>query len=235
MPPLKPLKKRPVARRKLSEIVFEQLIELIREEGYAPGDPLPTERELMETFGVGRPVVREALQRLEGMGMISIQHGERAKVRQLDMHALIQQLDVSARHLLSTSAESVDHLREARVFFETGLVRIVAERADADALERLRAALERMRTLRDAPRSEFIPADMAFHLEIARISGNPIYLAVAKAILEWMADYRRDMLRFKGTEVSIAEHERIFERVEQGDAEGAERAMRDHLTAAGGG
>ena len=66
------IKKRTIQRKKLSDIVFEQLIGLIQEENLQPGDQMPAERELMETFGVGRPVVREAMQRLAGMGMITI-------------------------------------------------------------------------------------------------------------------------------------------------------------------
>ena len=71
MPPMSEIKKRTIQRKKLSDIVFEQLITLIQEEGLEPGDQLPGERELMDTFGVGRPVVREAMQRLASKGMIS--------------------------------------------------------------------------------------------------------------------------------------------------------------------
>ena len=188
------IKKRLIQRKKLSDIVFEQLIDLIEEEGLQPGDQMPAERELMETFGVGRPVVREAMQRLAGMGMITIQHGERAKVGQVDMNSMIGQIDLAARHLLSSSAKNVDHLRQARTFFETGLVKIAAQKATTADVARLEVVLEKMR--KGLKTDEFIPADMEFHSEIARISGNPIYVAISRAILEWMADYREDMLRF---------------------------------------
>ena len=139
------IKKRLIQRKKLSDIVFEQLIDLIEEEGLQPGDQMPAERELMETFGVGRPVVREAMQRLAGMGMITIQHGERAKVGQVDMNSMIGQIDLAARHLLSSSAKNVDHLRQARTFFETGLVKIAAQKATTADVARLEVVLEKMR------------------------------------------------------------------------------------------
>lgn len=225
------IKKRLIQRKKLSDIVFEQLIDLIEEEGLQPGDQMPAERELMETFGVGRPVVSEAMQRLAGMGMITIQHGERAKVGQVDMNSMIGQIDLAARHLLSSSAKNVDHLRQARTFFETGLVKIAAQKATTADVARLEVVLEKMR--KGLKTDEFIPADMEFHSEIARISGNPIYVAISRAILEWMADYREDMLRFKGREMTVKEHEVILGFIKANDPSGAEKAMHDHLVERG--
>ena len=225
------IKKRLIQRKKLSDIVFEQLIDLIEEEGLQPGDHMPAERELMETFGVGRPVVREAMQRLAGMGMITIQHGERAKVGQVDMNSMIGQIDLAARHQLSSSAKNVDHLRQARTFFETGLVKIAAQKATTADVARLEVVLEKMR--KGLKTDEFIPADMEFHSEIARISGNPIYVAISRAILEWMADYREDMLRFKGREMTVKEHEVILGFIKANDPSGAEKAMHDHLVERG--
>lgn len=221
------IKKRTIQRKKLSDVVFEQLIDLIEEEKLQPGDQMPGERELMESFGVGRPVVREAMQRLAGMGMITIQHGERAKVGRVDMHSMINQIDLAARHLLSSSAKNVDHLRQAREFFETGLVKIAAQKATPADVARLELALAKMHKHKKT--DEFIPADMEFHAEIARISENPIYVAISHAILDWMADYREDMLRFKGREQTLKEHGIILEFIKANDAAGAEKAMHDHL------
>ncbi len=228
MPPMSEIKKRTIQRKKLSDIVFEQLITLIQEEGLEPGDQLPGERELMDTFGVGRPVVREAMQRLASKGMISIQHGERARVVKVDMNSMISQIDLAARHLLSSSTENVDHLREARLFFEMGLVKVAAQRASPEDIDRLNAAFFLMRKNLDS--EQFIPADMDFHQEIARISGNPIYLAVSQAILHWMADYRMDMLSYKNQQTALAEHQRILDRISAHDPDGAEQTMYDHLT-----
>jgi DNA-binding FadR family transcriptional regulator len=221
------IKKRLIQRKKLSDIVFEQLISLIEEENLQPGDQMPAERELMETFGVGRPVVREAMQRLAGMGMISIQHGERARVGRVDMDSMIGQIDLAARHLLSSSAENVDHLRQARALFETGLVKLAAEKASDEDVAALEAIVARMHAFRDS--DDFILIDMAFHGEIARISGNPIYIAISRAILDWMADYRREMLRFKEREQTLREHESIVACIKARDPAAAERAMSDHL------
>lgn len=224
------LKKRPIARKKLSDAVFDQLIAMVRDEGYKPGDQMPAERDLMDAFGVGRPVVREAMQRLAGMGMITIQHGERARVEQVDLDSVLNQIDLPARHLLSSSTQNVAHLHEARVFIEAGLVRLAAERATEPDLDGLRRAFAAMREKLDT--EDFLVADMEFHLEIARISGNPIFVAGCRAILQWMADFGHEMLRSKGQRPTLDEHQRILERVVAHDPAGAEQAMRSHLTRA---
>ena len=70
----------PIQRRKLSQQVYDRLIALIDSGRIAPGEQLPSERELMEPYGVGRPAMREALQSLERAGIVTITHGERARV-----------------------------------------------------------------------------------------------------------------------------------------------------------
>src|SRR5687767_2162620 len=66
-----------IVRRKLSDEVFARLKAMITSGELQPGDEMPSERELMERFGVGRPAIREAMQALAGMGLVVISHGER--------------------------------------------------------------------------------------------------------------------------------------------------------------
>jgi DNA-binding FadR family transcriptional regulator len=65
----------PVARRSVPEDVFRQLSNEIYAGAYAPGDPLPGERDLARMLGVSRVAVREALQRLAQAGLIGSRHG----------------------------------------------------------------------------------------------------------------------------------------------------------------
>ena len=75
-----------------------------------PGDEMPSERVLMERFGVGRPAIREAMQALANMGLVNISHGERAKVLQLTAKSLFRQVDLTAKIMLSQSTDSLEHL-----------------------------------------------------------------------------------------------------------------------------
>src|SRR5258708_13387011 len=69
-----------IKRRRLYEDVASGLEQMIRDANFAPGDQLPSERDLMVRFGVGRPAVREAMFHLQKMGVIEVRSGERARV-----------------------------------------------------------------------------------------------------------------------------------------------------------
>lgn len=219
----------PIVRRKLSDEVFARLQKLITGGDLQPGDEMPSERELMERFGVGRPAIREAMQALANMGLVAISHGERAKVLQLTAQSILRQVDGAAKIMLSSSKDTLEHLKSARIFFERGVVRDAVEKATEADIDQLRAILARQRSLLgDA--DGFIEADMEFHTSIARISGNPIYAAVSTAMLGWLKEYHTDMLIWTGKEkFTLVEHESIIERIAAHDAAGAEREMIKHL------
>jgi DNA-binding FadR family transcriptional regulator len=219
----------PIVRRKLSDEVFSRLKQLITSGELQPGDEMPSERELMERFEVGRPAIREAMQALSNMGLLAISHGERAKVTRLTAKSIIKQVDTAAKIMLSSSKDSLEHLKSARIFFERGMVREAAAKATGEDVERLRATLdEQRRCLGQA--EAFINADMRFHTQIAAISGNPIYVAVSEAMLGWLKEYHTEMLIWTGKEkYTLAEHEDIINRIAAHDAEGAEDALVKHL------
>ena len=229
----------PIRRRKLSHEVLDRLLARITRGELTAGDHLPSERDLMSQYGVGRPAVREALQALERMGFLAITHGERARIIAPTARTMIDQVALSAKHLLSTSPTSLEHLKEARVFFERGMVRIAAERATKTDIARLRQRLADhevvARTVLSSTgqRDEFLQKDMAFHREIAAISGNAIYVALIEAMFEWLAEFHSGLVRVRGAEqLTITEHTAILERIAAGDADGAARAMTEHLTRA---
>ena len=219
----------PIPRRKLYQEVLDRLLARINSGEYAPGDQLPSERQLMEMFQVGRPAIREAMQTLSHMGLVTIAHGERARVTPVTAEKVIEQVGGPAKHFLATAPENLEHLKEARLFFEVGMVRIAAERATAEDLCRLEQRLQDHRACLDDP-ARFLNCDMAFHREIAAISGNPIYVSVSRAMFDWLAAYHIDMVRAPGAEqITIAEHTRIFEAVAAHDPDAAAAAMTDHL------
>src|SRR3546814_8131583 len=126
-----------IPRRKLSHEVLERLVERIRRGEFAPGEQRPSERELMELYGVGRPAIREALQSLERAGIIVITHGERARIAVPTVGTLIDQVASGARHLLYVQPHTLEHLKDARLFLEVGLAKRAAENATDDAVAQL--------------------------------------------------------------------------------------------------
>jgi DNA-binding FadR family transcriptional regulator len=219
----------PIVRRKLSDEVFDRLKSLITSGELQPGDAMPSERNLMGRFGVGRPAIREAMQQLSNMGLLTISHGERAKVRQPTARSIFQQVDAAAHVMLSSSPASLEHLKQARRFFERGMVREASVRAKPEDIGVLRKTLEIQRAnLGEA--DTFIAADMRLHTQIAAISGNPLFEAVSEAMLNWLKEYHTEMLIWTGKEnLTLAEHEEIIDCVASGDPDAAERSMIKHL------
>lgn len=100
------LGRRPLARKKLSEMVEEELEQMIRRREFAEGEQLPSERELMTFFNVGRPSVREALAALKRKGLVQISNGERARVSRPSADTIIGELSGMAKDFLSHLAVS---------------------------------------------------------------------------------------------------------------------------------
>jgi DNA-binding FadR family transcriptional regulator len=220
----------PIARRKLYHEVVDRLLMRIRAGDFPPGAWLPSERELMQTYGVGRPAVREALQSLERKGMLTIVHGEGARMLTLSAESIIGQFSDTALHLLSNSQELLDNLQDARLMFESALARHAAEHATRADIETLREALEAHRASIDDPQ-RFFETDMAFHRAIAAVSRNPILVAVSTAMLQWLEKFHQESVRAPGVErTTLAEHVKLFERIAARDPEGAAKVIGRHLS-----
>ena len=201
-----------IPRRKLYHEVLARLEQRIRSGELAPGDQLPSGRDLMAFYGVGRPAVREALQALARGGIVEITHGERARVVVPTAQLLVAQIAGGAQHLLRLQPAMLAHMQEARVFLEAGMARLAAHRAALDNMD------------------QFLQRDMAFHREIASISGNPIFPTLIKALFDWASAYDQSSVRAPGVEdLTLAEHARIVHAIAAHDSLGAEQAMREHL------
>ncbi|PDT46586.1 GntR family transcriptional regulator [Sinorhizobium fredii] len=219
----------PIARRKLSDQVFDRLKHLIEIGELKPGDEVPSERTLMGLLRVGRPAVREAMQALASMGLIEISHGERAKVLRLTANSLIKQVDIAAKIMLASSPGSLEELKAARLLFERGVVREAAIKATPSDIERLEAALLAQRASLGDPEA-FINADMSFHTQIAKITRNSIFRAVSEGMLSWLKEFHIEMLHRSGREhITLSEHEHILNAIKSGEPGLAETALVRHL------
>jgi DNA-binding FadR family transcriptional regulator len=222
----------PIIRRKLSQDVFDRLVERINRGEYPRGALLPSERQLMEEFDVGRPAVREALQDLQRLGLVVITHGEGARLVEPTASSVLSQIAVTVHHVLAGSNQNLQHLKDARIFFEVGMVRLAAARATAEDIEKLRACVTAMEgSAKDF--SAFMQRDIAFHRQIAEITGNPIFVSVSEALLGWLSHYHVGELRKIGRErQTLEEHRQIVDRIAAHDVDGAAAAMLDHQTRA---
>ncbi len=220
---------RPITRQKLSDQVYERLWSMIVSGELAPGDLLPSERFLMDKFGVGRPAVREAMQTLSNKGVITISQGERSRMNELNASVVIAQVDEIVKLLLSSKPSNLAHLKQVRKILETGAVQLAAQNCTSDDATRLRSLIE-VQHKKSESHKDFILGDIAFHVEIAELSYNPLLRMVIQAMLNWLLEYYTPALRWSGKERTIlSEHAKLVDYLENHDSAGAVRLIKSHL------
>lgn len=222
----------PIRKRKLFEEIVERIEASMLEGSLAPGEQLPSERELMKTFQVGRSAIREALFALNRMGLISLQNGERAMVTMPTESTLLDGLLPSIRHMLQ-GTDGIRHFQNARSLFEVALARHAAEHATADEIAQLAAALE-LNKQAIGNSDAFVETDVGFHRVLAQIARNPVFTFLHSAIAAWLKEQRAISVRQPTSmERAYRAHTRIYKAVAQHDVDGAEWAIRQHLEEVG--
>jgi DNA-binding FadR family transcriptional regulator len=109
---------------------------------------------------------------------------------------------------------------------------MAAERATEEDVARLQLSVAQHRASM-VNLEEFIERDMAFHREIAKISGNPIFPSIVESLFRWAGEYYRPLVRAPGAEeLTLSEHQRIVDAIAKHDGDEASEAMRAHLTRA---
>lgn len=214
---------------RMSDAVVRQLVEAAARGGLAVGEPLPSESDLVEQFGVSRTVIRDALKVLEEKGIINVQQGRRTTVLSRDHWNI---LDPDIIGVLMEHEEGLrlfDELITVRLALECTMAEQAAARITADELAALRACLETMDMSLDDP-ERFLEADIAFHERIMSASGNRVARAVLRSIQEPLRLTRRVTNRVpNGIPRAQAYHEAIFRVLAGRDSEGARQAMQEHL------
>ncbi|MBY6060988.1 FCD domain-containing protein [Microbacterium esteraromaticum] len=191
----------------------------------APGAQLPPESVLCETYGVGRSVVREALQALDAKGFIIVRQGSVAVVApKYDWHVL------DADFLEVTDAEEYFVLlQEARELLEPRLAAIAAARASDSAIDEMAQLNEQLASTKDSP-AEHAELDIAFHDAVARATDNAILVSMHSSITGLGQRSRSASASVPGAiDRAIAWHEQIIDALRGRDAVGASAAMHLHL------
>ncbi|MEX0345107.1 MAG: FadR/GntR family transcriptional regulator [Rhizobiaceae bacterium] len=195
------------------------------------GQPLPTERHLMDKFGVSRTVVREAMRLLSSRGLVEARPRHRPVVRKPGFDTAVDVAGSIVSHMLSLPG-GVKNLFDTRIMIEAALVRQAATHADKQSIVALKAALEANEAA-VADSELFYQTDMRFHAVLYDIPKNPVLPAIHKAFTTWLAPHWSQMPRLPDrNRENYRAHKAIFEAILMRDPDSAEAALRDHLEAA---
>lgn len=192
----------------------------------APGQRMPSEEKLCERFGASRTVIREALQHLRGQGLLRTIKGSGTYIAGSSLEPL-----GSALTAYSTLAMDADFMELIgfRILLETECARLAAKRADPGDIKDLEAILSRTKKLVGEP-GKFSKEDIAFHLRIAKASGNRIYETILSGLERRCIAYaeanRGNDARYQRV---IDTHAEIIDAIKSGDPDLAAAAMHAHL------
>ena len=217
----------PPRKERLADILYGQILEQILAGSFKEGDRLPTEHEISSAFDVSRPVVREALIRLQADGLIYARRGAGTFVRAVPPSAITS---------LAPPSNISGYLKsfEVRFALEAGAAQLAAERRTTSNLNNLTAINERLRSrmMRGESASD---EDFMFHREVAVASGNELFvsqlenlrsvvagsMSMALGLTSLGSDERRN--------AAVREHKQIIDAIRAGNGELAALYMRHHL------
>jgi GntR family transcriptional repressor for pyruvate dehydrogenase complex len=209
--------------------VRDQLLAAIEAGAYPPGSMLPSERILCESFGVSRVSVREALAGLQSTGLIRVEHGRGAVVRESVNDAYAGPF---GRYLKLHRAELVELLKVRGALDELAASE-AAEHGTASGFRQMMAAADAFEeAARSANRDleRIAELDIAFHLSIAELGQGDLLPGLLSELNQVMTESRRMTLSRPGQlERSVTEHRSIAEAVAERDPARARRAVRRHL------
>ena len=221
------------SKTSISDHIVEELLERIRTNKLTAGDVLPSERALMQDFGVSRLACREALAKLQGMGILKAHHGKGvylADIESLSVNPAVLRLLQVYGNISNTN------VLEARLIIEPPAAALAAQRAGPDERDAIfKGVQDTEKDLKGLPILErvqrFAEVDVEFHQTVASAGGNPVLPMLLKNMHELMLRVRLEVLILRPdiTQRALADHRKIAAAIAAGDAKGAEAAMKRHI------
>jgi len=214
----------PVARRNTYQLVAEAISRAVSEGRIAPGERLPSERELGQTYSVGRSSTREAIRVLESQGLV--QADGRGGYLVMDTGNLLRQ---AMALLVGLERVEISDLFEVRKTLEIETAGLAATRRSAAHLDAMAGRLREMEAGMADP-ARYNDADIGFHTDLATATGNLLTVRLMDAIRDAMSRAFAVAFQVPGNAVlSLEEHRGIAAAVTGCDPGLARERMRSHL------
>ncbi len=215
-----------IPKRRLADMIADTIMEGVREGRFASGEQLPAEPELARQLAVGRTSVREALQKLQVLGVVEVVRGRGTFVRAGTDPSRAMFSNWIADH----GIEIID-LVEVRLSIESTAAALAASRATAAelrALERLNGAHQEAADAADL--DEVVATDSRFHAAVIEASRNPLLLRLYEALATELTEFRRRTLALPGApKRSVDGHQAMIDAIKAGAPGDARRAATVHV------
>jgi GntR family transcriptional regulator, transcriptional repressor for pyruvate dehydrogenase complex len=214
-----------VLRQSLSDDIAQRITRLIQSGGYKPGERLPTISRMAQDFGVGAPTLREALKKLETVGVVAIRHGSGVYVGRSPDSLLVSNPVFSPAPTKKLLIDLID----ARIPIEVQTAALAARNAtDAHLAEMDRLLKHAGMSMQDP--AMLTQVNLNFHRQVALASGNAVMHQVLDVLATVFRQEQRLILDIHGRrEDDHAEHLEIFAAIKARDVDLAKARMQSHL------
>jgi GntR family transcriptional repressor for pyruvate dehydrogenase complex len=198
-----------------------------------PGEALPSEAEVSQTFGVSKTVVREAVQALSSMGMVSIRHGKLTRVMPSDAWDVLVPTVQTALRLEGHGDDLMRELYEVRKILEADAAELASIRHTTHHVTQLEALVAKMQSVQTGPDKlvEFLEVDAEFHDVISAATNNTVLRSIVRNILAVSAAnwWIGTALTAEQLPTVTRQHAKVAKTIALGDAGAARSAMLAHL------
>jgi GntR family transcriptional regulator, transcriptional repressor for pyruvate dehydrogenase complex len=211
-------------RPKVRDQVANQIQQYIVTNKLGPGDRLPTESKLAETFGISRLSLREATKALEFLGIVESKTGVGLTVGRIDIGRVTEHLSFHSDLLDADPNQLID----SRVILETGVLSHVSRRMKVDKSieQQLRAIVDRSRSARDL--KTWIALDIEFHRSLLEASGlNP--LVAFGDLLHVFFQRFRESVKKAEWKIGVESHQRLVDYLVVANVKSATDELRHHI------
>jgi GntR family transcriptional regulator, transcriptional repressor for pyruvate dehydrogenase complex len=222
---------KPIEKQRVADEIVEQLRSLILTGEYTPGSKLPPERELAKQLGVNRASLREALKKLEHLGLVRIRQGDGTRIENFMETAGIELI----AHLIPIAAganpDIIRDVLEFRQIFGCEVARLAAERAGAEELERMREIAEKAKAS-ELGADELLQLDFDFYVVLAQAARNRVMALLINTVRNAVHSYAPLMVHLNGpAEEVLEQHRALIAAIEARDPVAAAAAAEAHLRA----
>ncbi|MDR3588479.1 MAG: FadR/GntR family transcriptional regulator [Negativicutes bacterium] len=216
---------RPVDKSNVSDQVFDQIVQLLVSNQWAPGDKIPSENELKEIFGVSRNTIRGAIKKLNVLGLLETKTGEGTYVRKLGasiyMNCFVPAVFLDGPDFLE--------LMEFRKGIEVEAVKLAAERATPESVREIKRLLDKLYECKDDI-EVYSNYDIEFHAALAKASENKMFEKMMSIIKHLLLHRLNSYMKEQGNLESLVFHPQIVEAIEKHNPDLAGSLMNAHLS-----
>ena len=217
----------PVKSHKKSDEVYNQLFSLISSGKLAPGDKMPSERDLATELRISRQSIREALNRAEVMGLIKVRQGEGSFILSSFNGALKPPLTL----IIEKEAARIFEFLEIRKLVEGWCAEKAAMEATGEELQGMQEILKKMKKV-VAKDKQWEELDLELHLSFAKATHNVIAVHIMEALKVNFAPFfkfTKSMPSSEKIDVLWQHHYEIFKAIKCRDSETAKQKVIEHL------